>query len=240
MSTVDPAIAAREKAARRPGNVRVVALLLLLLVGGFAAGYGWASLGALTDDATPSVIAMVAVSVGTALTIISSIAWTSTVLRRADLGVALGNAAVFLSAGAGVLLAARSYREPLIPDIVGFGLLGLGLVALMLGWFAAAARRRAAAVQDEMMHSGMLTTATVSDQGWTVFRESSRILTTVTFTFVDTAGVRRWVRKPVLVRAENPLVNGAETRLWYDAAHPGDEKRIVVEAAVESPIRPVR
>jgi hypothetical protein len=244
VSTIDPAIAARERRAKRPGNVRVVVLLLLILIGGFAAGYGWGGVGGFSEDVDPEVLTVVAIPVGMALTIVCSILWTATVMRRADLGVSAGWTAALAGGGLGVMLASSTLPEGSGADgvllVIGVALLALALAAFVLGLVAAAARRRAADTQQEMMRTGMLTTATVSEQGWTIFSESTRIFTTVTFTFVDTAGVRRWVQKPMVIRAEEPLTNGQETRLWYDPANPGDEKRIVVEAAVLSPLRPTR
>jgi hypothetical protein len=242
VSTIDPAIAARERRTKRPGTVRVVVLLLLLLIGGFAAGYGWGGIGGFSEDVEPPDLVVVAIPVGMVLTIVCSILWSATVMRRSDVGLSAGWTAVLLGAGAGVLLASTTASSGAagVVVVIGIGLLVLGLAAFVLGLVAAATRRRAAVTQQEIMSSGMLTTATVSDQGWVIFRESTRILTSVTFTFVDTSGVRRWVQKAMVIRAEDPLTNGQESRLWYDPANPGDEKRIVVEAAVLSPLRPTR
>jgi hypothetical protein len=84
---------------------------------------------------------------------------------------------------------------------------------------------------------GVLAAATVSDKGYTVFHESDRILTTVTFTFTDLQGVQRWVQRTMTVSAADPIENGQETRLWYDAANPGNDRAIVVELAYRSPLR---
>ncbi|MFB2598232.1 hypothetical protein ACEXQE_10600 [Herbiconiux sp. P17] len=243
MSTIDPAIAARERSAKRPGTVRVAVLLLLLLIGGFGAGFGWGAVGGFSEDVDPPVLVVVAIPVGMALTIVCSILWSATVMRRSDVGLSAGWTAALIGGGAGVLLASTttgSSGADVVLVGVGIGLLVLGLASFVLGLAAAATRRRAADTHEEILRTGMLTTATVSDQGWVIFRESTRILTTVTFTFVDTSGVRRWVQKAMVIRAEDPLTNGQQSRLWYDPANPGDEKRIVVEAAMLSPLRPAR
>ena len=88
-----------------------------------------------------------------------------------------------------------------------------------------------------MMRSGTRTTATVTDKGYDIFRESARILTSVTFTFTDLNGVQRWVQRPMLITASDPVVEGQETDLWYDPSAPGNDKRIVVKLAVDGPLR---
>lgn len=245
MSTVDPSIAKLERQNRRPSTVSVVVLLLVLFMGGFVTGYGWASFGvvsAATPD-EPPIVAIVAIPLGMMLLIGGSIVWLSIVMRRSDIGIMYGNAAALLGAGVGVLTveagADAAAGDSALVTIVGVVLLVLAAGALALGLSAAAARRRDRQRAERAMQSGMLTTATVSDQGWTVFRESTRIFTTVTFTFVDLAGTRRWVQRQMLIRAENPVRNGAETRLWYDAANPGDDRSIVVELAQQNPLRPL-
>jgi hypothetical protein len=238
MSTVDPALARRARAERVPSNVRVVVVLVVLVVGGFLSGYGWGSFGRFGDDELPDRFAIVAIPVGMLATILGSIVWMSLVMRRADIGVGFGQAAVLVSAAIGLLLAARIAGDSVPLVIIGAVILVLGIAAGVLG--AVAGRRRIAEAQRavEAMRSGTQTEAIVTDQGWTIFSESPRILTTVTFSFVDLQGVQRWVQRPMVIHAVDPLVNGARTRLWYDPSDPGDDRRIAVEAALASPIRP--
>jgi len=245
MSTVDPSIAKLERRNRRPSTASVAILLLVLFAGGFGTGYGWASFGVVsaTTPDEPPFATVIAVPLGMFLLIGGSIVWLSVVMRRGDVGIMYGNACALLGAGVGVLAAAAA--SPATGNVsgllavIGVVLLALAAGALALGVAAAAARRRAVRRAERAMQTGTLTTATVSDQGWTIFRESARIFTTVTFTFVDLAGTRRWVQRPMVIHAEDPVRNGAETRLWYDAANPGDDGSIVVELAHRNPLRPL-
>lgn len=242
MSTVDPSIARRERAERRPSNIRVVVVLLLLLAGGLAAGYGWGGFGAMmqAEPDEPPVLVLVAIPVGMLLAITASIAWGAIVLKRSDLGIMYGNATVLAGAGIGVIVVAAG-SGPAFVTLIGYGLLALAVVCLVLGITAAGDRRRRADAEERAMRSGTQVTAVVSDKGYTVFHESNRILTTVTFAFTDLQGVQRWVQRQMLITAEDPIQNGQQTRLWFDAANPGDDKAIVVELAYRSPLRaPVR
>ncbi|MGK9147955.1 hypothetical protein KXS11_10050 [Plantibacter flavus] len=241
MSTIDPGIAKQLRAARRPSNLRVVVTLLLLFAGGCALGFGWGGFGWMVDLDTEQVDGLVAaaIPVGMALTVISSIAWTFLVARRGDLGIMYGSTAVLLGGALGVFLVSQRVDDRGMLSLVVIGLLVLAAGALILGLVAAAARRRSVTRADDAVRSGRETTATVTDRGWTVFHESDRIFTTVTFSFVDLAGTRRWVQRQMVIHAAHPVENGQETRLWFDPAKPGDDRRIVVELAQQNPLRPL-
>lgn len=239
MSTVDPSIAKKAREARVPSSGLVVLLLVLHLVGGFGNGYGWSTFAAFTESSTePSGWGILGIVIGMPMVILASIAWTTVVLKRRDVGLGYAFSAFWLGAGAGVLLA--STEQPGLADllrVIGLVAIGIGIAFLLLGLTAARARRAAAAVTAEVMRTGTRTTATVTDKGYDIFRESSRILTSVTFSFTDMQGVQRWVQRPMLVTASDPIVEGRETDLWYDPTAPGDDARIVVKLAVESPLR---
>jgi hypothetical protein len=239
MSTVDPTIAQKLRQSRRPTLLRVVVVLALLVIGGLLAGYGWGSIGRLMDEdlAEPDASIFISIPVGMFVTIVSSIAWTGIVMKRRDLGLMYGNAAALLGGGVGVLVAAGKYREGSVAAAIGLALLGLAIVCVVVGAVAASSRRRRARAEDETIRTGTIVTATVSDKGYTVFHESDRILTTVTFTFTDLHGVQRWVQRTMTINAADPIENGQETRLWYDAADPGNDRAIVVELAYRSPLR---
>jgi hypothetical protein len=239
MSTVDPTIARKLRESRRPSLARVVVVLALLVIGGVLAGYGWGSIGRLMDEelVEPDASIFIAIPVGMFLTVVSSIAWMSIVLKRSDLGLMYGNAAALLGGGVGVLVAAARYEDGAIVTVIGLAVLALAAVCLVLGGLAAASRRRRARSEDETIRTGTVVAATVSDKGYTVFQESDRILTTVTFTFTDRQGVQRWVQRTMTVNAADPVENGQETRLWYDPAKPGNDRAIVVELAHKSPLR---
>jgi len=239
MSTVDPAIAKRLRAARVPSNLQVGVVLALLLVGGFLAGYGWGGFGWMVDVDTEQVNVpiLVAIPVGMMLTIVATIAWTVIVALRGDVGIMYGNAAALFGGGLGVLTVATTLGMPPVLPIVAAVLLTLAAGALVLGAAAAARRRRAAQREDAAVREGSVTTATVTDKGYTAFRESDRILTTVTFTFTDPSGVQRWVQRTMLVRSSDPVVDGQLTRIWFDPRDPSDDGRIVVELARDNPLR---
>jgi hypothetical protein len=244
MSVVDPRIAQEARKMRRakgPGVVPVIVVLLLLFVGGAVAGAGWGNpeLFTMDSDADPTVWMVLAVPLGMILSISSLISWTFVVIKRGRGGLGFGWAALLFGGAAGVNFSSSSspFVQPgnssyaLASEILS----GLGALALLLALFAMASRRRARSVRDKVMSTGTLTTATVSDKGYDRFRESNRILITVTFTFRDATGIQRWVRKPMMIHSSAPLENGDETKLWYDATQPGNVKRIVVEAALKSP-----
>lgn len=238
MSTVDPTIARRERAERRPSNVRVVVTLILLLVGGLAAGYGWGGFGTMmaTQPEEPPVLILVAIPLGMMLAIGASIAWAALVMKRGDLGIMYGNAAVLLGAGAGVILVSAE-SGPAFVTTIGYGLIALAVVCLVLGIAAAGARARRENADEAAMRTGTQVTAVVTDKGYTMFRESDRIFTTVTFGFTDLQGTQRWVQRPMLITAADPIQDGQQTRLWFDPANPGNDRAIVVELAHRSPLR---
>lgn len=240
MSTTDPGIAKRQRAARRPSNLRVAITLLFLLLGGFALGVGWGGFGWMVDLDTEQVDVLIvaAIPLGMALTVISSIAWAFLVGKRSDLGVMYGNTAVLVGGALGVVLVSQRVDDDGVLTLVALGLLVLAAGALTLGLLAAASRRRAVTRAADARRSGRETTATVTDRGWTIFHESTRIFTTVTFSFVDLAGTQRWVQRQMVIHAAHPVENGQTTRLWYDQANPGDDRRIVVELAEDNPLRP--
>lgn len=240
MSIVDPVIAQRLRRTRRPGLVAVVIVLIVILFGGVAVGYGWSSMfgGASLVDAAeyePSWISVVAIIAGFPLSIIGTIAWLGIVLKRRELGVLYGLATFWTGAGIGLLIAARALGG--LVTVIGLISFGLAAVFLAVGAVAAGRRQASRNLQAEIIRTGTRTTATVSDKGYLIFRESPRIFTTVTFTFTDLQGVQRWVQRQMVVHAASPVVDGQETELWYDASDPGNDKKIAVKLAVDSPLR---
>lgn len=236
MSTVDPEIARAKRAMRRPSIALVIILLLLLLAGGMLCGYGYAGMASFESVGEPPIGAIVGAAGGMPLTIFASILWTWAVIKRPDIGLAYGFAAVLFGAGIGVMLESRGRADD-VASWIAWGLVGGGGLLLVLGIAAAGGRTSQSRRDRETLRTGTLTTATVTNKGYDFFRESSRILATVTFTFVDLQGTRRWVKKTALIEQSDPIVDGQTTRLWYNAAEPGDTKQIVVEAAHDRPVR---
>lgn len=236
VSTADPAIARAKRQTRRPSLARVIVLLVLLFAGGALSGYGWAGVARFEDVGEPPAGAIIGVVSGMPLAILAVIVWSWTVMKRSDIGLAYGFAAVLVGAGLGIMVAFQNSANE-VASWIAWGLVVGGVLFFALGISAATARRRQTRRDRETMQAGTRTTATVTDKGYDFFRESPRILTTVTFTFTDLHGTRRWVKKTVLIEQSDPIVDGQETRLWYDAANPGDTRSIVVEAAQDRPVR---
>lgn len=237
MSTIDPTLARKQRKSRRPGPVRIGVLLGVLLVGGFAVGYGWGGFSLTETAEAPWVLTLVSAIGGIWISALGMVGWGGVILKRADVGIGYGLAALLLGGGVGLLAAVAQKGSSPLGLAIGCALLGLSLLTLLLGLVAALSRARQTARDERTIGTGTLTTATVSDKGYEAFNQSSRILTAVTFTFVDLRGVRRWVQKPMLLEQRAPVFEGQETRLWYDASDPGDEKGIVVELAREGRMR---
>jgi hypothetical protein len=230
MSTADPMIAVAARAARRTPPLQVAVVVALLLLGGAATGLGWSSFSAVADDAGGAWLPAVTVPIGLVLTVAGLVAWTRVGVRHGG-GLGWGLAAVALGAAGGVLVSAQLHGSTPLRAAVAAGLVGLAGLLVVVSVAASAARRRAVQSEEHVRSTGTRTTATVTDAGSTHFGESRRLLTTVTFTFTDSQGVQRWVRRPMVVHVDAPVAAGRESTLWYDAADPGDDRRIAVEIA---------
>lgn len=237
MSTVDPTLARKARLAKRPSTARVLFFALLQLIGGFGLGYGWGAFGMFEAYGEPPWTAIVGIIGGLLLTILGSIGWAAMLLKRSDIGLGYGAAAVLLGAGTGLVVAASPNGFPTVAIAIAVTLYALSALALLLGVVAATKRRRQKARDAQTATTGTLTTATVSDKGYDFFHESSRIITAVTFTFRDLQGTQRWVQKTMVIEQADPIVVGQETRLWYDATNPGDTRGIVVELARDRAFR---
>ena len=236
MSTVDPVALRKFRANKRPGPLAVVLALAFQFVAGLAAGFGWPHVEAFEAE-EPPVLAMVAVISSIPLIVLSSIAWTAIVMKHSKLGLTLGGSLMWLGAAIGVAVAAVEFDYPAILTWIGLGCLAVCLLLGILGAMAAQKRRAVAAREARVMSTGIMTSARVSDKGYLAFRESAKILTTVTFTFHDSSGIQRWVQRPLLINAAEPVVDGQETTLWYDPSDPGNDKKIVVKLAQDMPLR---
>lgn len=236
MSTVDPIAARKLRANKRPGPVGIVLALGFQFIGGLAAGYGWPHLAVL-EDAEPPVLALTAIIVSIPILVLSSIAWTALAIRSSNLGLALGGTLAWLGATLGVGTAAAQLDYPPLLTWAGGGCLLIFLLLGCLGIIGARARRNAARREADVMRTGTMTPARVTDKGYVSFSDSAKILTTVTFTFHDAGGVQRWVQRALLITAAEPVVDGQETMLWYDPTDPGNDKKIVVQLAKDMPLR---
>ncbi|MCT9871453.1 hypothetical protein [Paenarthrobacter aurescens] len=236
MSTVDPVALRKLRANKRPGPMSILLALAFQFIGGLAAGYGWPHLAVL-ENVEPPALAMTAIIVSIPLLVLSSIAWTSVAMRHSKLGLALGGTLAWLGAALGVAAAALQLDFPPVLIWVGAGCLAVSLFLGILGMVAARTRRTIAQREATVMSTGTMTSARVTDKGYLSFSDSAKILTTVTFTFHDAGGTQRWVQRPLLVTATEPVVDGQETTLWYDPLDPGNDKKIVVKLAKDMPLR---
>ncbi|GCE38541.1 hypothetical protein Rhow_002065 [Rhodococcus wratislaviensis] len=220
MSTVDPA--AKRRAAqlgRRPSARKAAAVLVMLFVAGCA------------------------------LTLLGLISWISLCVKHGRGGPLYGPATAALGLGAGWLYAA-AHTDPgpdelaqgapmsVFPPLPGFVALGAAAVLTALAVLVSVRRGRRRRAAARTVRSGTQTVGTVTDKGYREFTPRpfgpSTILTVVTFTFVDANDVQRWVRRRMLISSDAPVLDGQATKIWYDAADPGNETRIVVELATTS------
>ncbi|MFE4196933.1 hypothetical protein ACFRJ9_13800 [Paenarthrobacter sp. NPDC056912] len=236
MSTVDPVALRKLRKSKRPGPVSIVLALAFQFIGGLAAGYGWPQLAEF-EAVEPPALPLAAIIASIPLLVISSIAWMGIAMRHSKLGLALGGAIAWLGAATGAALAAVELGYPPLLGWVAAGCLAMFLFLAGVGIWAARKRRVLAAREQAVMSTGRATTATVTDKGYVVFGDSAKIFTTVTFTFHDGSGTQRWVQRPVLINAAEPVVDGQETTLWYDPLDPGNDSMIVVKLAKDSPLR---
>lgn len=235
MSTIDPDLARREREARIPGGSSLVLPGLAAFV--FAGLFAW-SLRRMISDATDAddlsgglIVCLVVLLVSVVAAFIAIGRWGSRTIRNprlpgwaAPVGLALLGAAVALAvyAPAPALVRAPS----LDPLPLGLGI--AGVLLLLLAVWARSARVRQQDAEERIVSGAPPVTGTVTNQGYTHFGESERILTVVTYAFVDASGVQRWVQKSEMIDARNPIVEGEQVDLWFDRMNPADTSRIVV------------
>ena len=237
MSIIDPDAAARARAARTPQarDLRLPAILLLL--GSFVTAYSITAFATVLDsesddtDAGQWIIRIAALTVAAGATIIGLNSWVARSVRNPRLpGFGTAVALMCASAASGTMVVAPApawFQEPrmlagtwwLAGTAVAFGILS------MVSWGARAAGRRR---EEEIMTTGRLTTGVVTNQGYERFHESNRILTSVTYAFEDLNGTRRFIRRPAMITADDPVVTGELVDVWFDPARPDHLKSITV------------
>lgn len=237
MSLTDPDAARRRRAQRTPTPRSLIPWALAAVVGGALLGFGIAAAsGSGEPDFSESPIArvtlvMTLMPVGGILTLLSWIAWVGRVSRNPALpGWAIPVALALLGAAIGTAVARD--RGALIgaprPSLAAGLLLAAAVLFGVLGLLAWLRRRARLDVDAEIIRTGSSTRGTVTNQGYTHFSEGGRILTQVTYAYLDDAGDRRYVRRPAVIEARDPLVNGDAVDVWFDPTAPGDERRVVV------------
>ncbi len=245
MSTIDPNAARREHARRMPTGRALLAPGVSATVGGLVSGYLLTWLGTPPDGDDPQVAALVLAAVGLMVALLLVVggltAWVSRASRnRALPGVALPLALGCAAAALGVSVSAAPERFQAPRS--GTAVLALACCASGFALLAALTwvlRRRRLAREEAAIRAGRHVQGRVSEQGYTRFRESDRILTTVTYAFEDASGTTRYVRRTELVHAADPVVDGEVVDVWFDPAAPGDERRIAVRR-IDAAVRPAR
>ncbi|WP_243874935.1 hypothetical protein [Arthrobacter woluwensis] len=237
MSTIDPDAVARAKAAKIPQAQDLWVPGLAVLLGAFVTAYSITAFVSVIgmDDEDPEpwqwILRITALTVAAGATIVGLNTWVARSVRNPRLpGFGAAQALACASAAFGTTVVAPApawFREPrMIPGtwwLAGIALF-LGILSVV-SWGARAADRRR---EDETMRSGRLTTGVVTNQGYDRFHESNRILTSVTYSFDDLNGTRRFVRRPAMITADDPVVTGELVDLWFDPARPDHLKTIAV------------
>ncbi|WP_217185037.1 DUF3592 domain-containing protein [Streptomyces sp. AC495_CC817] len=227
MSTVDPDAARRARASRTPTERDQLLPGVLALLGAAALAVSIASMGRTPDDwsveqSTLSLLLGAAGSLIGALAVIGGLlGWVRTTTKNPRLlgwSVPIGLALV--GAGLGLLLMGQT--------VVALSLLGVGVVLGALGVVVRGRRSARLDVEEEIMRTSTPVTGQVTNQGYTHFGDSSRILTSVTYAFSDAQGTRRFVQRSAMIEADDPILEGESVDVWYDRQDPSNEKRIVV------------
>lgn len=237
MSLIDPDAARRLRARRVPTPRDLVPWAITAFVGAALLGYAISSMQPadepnFVDDPLPRItVMMVLMPIGAIATLLAWIAWVGKLARNpalpgwsaplvlALLGAALGAS---LSRPGGELLAAPRATPTVLLLCAGAAVLA---VLTGISW---ARRRRRSETEAMIMRTGLHAEGTVTNQGYTHFSESSRLITRVTYAFVDAAGDRRFVQRAAIIEAGDPIVNGEHVDVWYDPQNAADVRRVVV------------
>lgn len=237
MSTIDPDAAARAKSARSPQAKDLWVPGLMLVLGAFVTAYSITAFVSVvgTEDDEPEpwqwILRICALTVAAGATILGLNAWISRSVRNPRLpGFGAAQALACASAALGTTVVAPApawFQAPqMVPATWWLAGIALFLGILSVGsWAARAADRRR---EEETIRSGRLTTGVVTNQGYDRFHESNRILTSVTYSFDDLSGTRRFVRRPAMITADDPVITGELVDLWFDPARPDHVKTIAV------------
>lgn len=210
---------------------------LTLLLGAFVTAYSITAFVSVmdteSDDPEPWqwILRITALTVGAGAMIVGLTSWVARSVRNPRLpGFGAAQALACASAAFGTTVVAPAPAWFQAPRMVP-GTWWLAGIALFLGtlsvvsWAARAADRRR---EEETVRSGRQTTGVVTNQGYDRFHESNRILTTVTYSFTDLSGTRRFIRRPAMITADDPVVTGELVDVWFDPARPDHLKTIAV------------
>lgn len=228
MSTVDPDAARRARAARVPTikDLFVPGILAFAGAGGLMTCVLMMAREPAADEVSAHtgwlLVAMTGALIGGLAAIVGLIFWVRLSVKNLRLpGWAAPIALVTAGAGAGCLLNAG-------PIVLGVSLLGVSVLFAVLAVVGLRRRTTQASTEEEIVRGSDPVDGTVTNQGYTHFGESTRILTAVTYSFVDGQGTQRFVRRGAVIDVADPLVEGESVDVWFDRTNPADEKRIVV------------
>lgn len=228
MSTVDPDAARRARAARVPAGKDLVLPGILAFVGpAILVGSLMSMAGEPGDgDVAQSTVRLLLGAAGTTLGALATLGGFFLWLRLSIKNPRLPGWAAPLAlgfGGAGIAVLSMSMRVVLASALIGIGVVFAVLAVLAL-------RRRTARLDtdERLMRESDPVEGVVTNQGYTHFGDSSRILTAVTYAFVDAQGAQRFVQRPAVIDVTAPIVEGERVDVWYDRMNPGDEKKIVV------------
>jgi hypothetical protein len=236
MSTVDPDAARRERQARTTtasdlilpalGMLLLPAITTLLIVRMIKASI------AMHAPGWNIFLAMTVRTVSAAVVLFCLARWYSVVRRNQRLpGVLVPIALAVLGVGAGFGFSPEppAWVASFEPRMDALILIAIGVVLLVLSGWTRARRIARNELEAELMRAAPPVPGYVSNQGYDLMDpDAVTLLTTVTFTFLDADGVRRFVQKYQAIPRADPIVNGERVDLWFDRAEPSNTKRIIV------------
>lgn len=228
MSTVDPDAARRERAARVPTEKDLVVPGILAFLGGavvtgsIVATAQVPAAGAVDENTAGLLVAMGGVLLGGLVTIGALIFWGRASFRNPRLlGWVTPVAFVILGSAVAFFFVTGSFVLP-------SALVGVAALVFVLALTARQRRLSLIDLEDRIVRESTPVEGIVTNQGYTHFGESNRILTAVTYAFDDAQGTRRFVQRGAMIDIADPVVEGERVDVWFDRLNPSDEKRIVV------------
>lgn len=236
MSTVDPDTARRERDRRTPTvrDLAVPAVVVFVMPALAACALSRMLANAIRNDVFDgaSIVALVLAFPGSAVTVLAIIRWVTLSARNPRLlGISSALGLVLLGVAVGRSVAAVppawAAAPSLTAEVAIVGAIGIGMLGFA-GW-ARRRRIRMTAREDAIVRSSDPVTGVVTDRGYDVpSGEASVLLATVTYAFVDAAGIPRFVRKQERLPMNDLVVGGEKVDLWYDRQDASNEAGIVI------------
>lgn len=228
MSTVDPDAARRARAARVPTEKDLVVPGILAFVGGAVVTGSILTMtqvpaaGAVSENTIGLLIGVGGALLGGLVTIGGLIFWGRASFKNPRLlGWMTPIALILLGTAVGFFFETARFVLPSV-------LVGVGALLFVLALTARQRRLSLIDQEDRIVRESAPVEGVVTNQGYTHFGESNRILTAVTYAFDDAQGTRRFVQRGAVIDIADPVVEGEHVDVWFDRLNPSDEKRIVV------------